>query len=372
MKKTNKLICFNDTRKDLLRWIKQFMIDKIVNTTKEHTTADFDMAAYVQQLNDKSTDTIERVEAIIKDSIDKGLQLKVPLRVAGEFYRFIDRNHEKFKSITDIYYGTLEHFVRKENVDASDTKKNELLSGVRNLFNYIDDHQEDHLFHIAKDSSGKALKIHNRKEYPKKIPEHLSEAEMKRFHDSMLKIKYKNELERNRDILIGRVLLFSGVQLSEIVALRDEDFVEDEKIDTIWLHIGGKGAAKRRIPMPRRRLIVYLNAYKEVRGASRNGRFFFNSTDPLKEISESTIRTVLVKLGKAAGLDKEKCTPTVLRNSFGIFIYRKMTAEGKVNADRYVKELMGHSDIKITRWLVKFENPKLILAAEAFAGFIEK
>jgi len=372
--KNVKLIHFNDTRQDLLYWIKQFFVDKIANTTKEHISDDFDMAAYVQRLNQSDTDTIERVEKIINDSIANGLKsLKVPLRVVAAFYRFIDRNHANFKAITDIYSETLLHFVRKENVKATDSKKNELLGGVRNLFNFIDDHQEDHLFQIARDSSGKAVKINNQKPQRKKIPVYLNEEEMKRFHDSMLKVEYSNELEKNRDILIARIFLFSGIQASEMIALKDSDLMDEEDSkDVIWLHVRGKGAAKREIPMPRRRLIVYLNAYKEARGVSQNDRMFFAPKDRTKEIGEAMLRNVTEKLGKAAGLPKDKCTPAVLRNSFGIFIYRRMTAEGDPNADRYVKEIMGHSDIKVTRWLVKFENPRTMVAADVFAGFINK
>jgi len=99
---------------------------------------------------------------------------------------------------------------------------------------------------------------------------------------------------------------------------------------------------------------------------------FFAPKDRTKEIGEAMLRNITEKLGKAAGLPKDKCTPAVLRNSFGIFIYRRMTAEGDPNADKYVKEVMGHSDIKVTRWLVKFESPKMMLAADAFSGFINK
>ncbi len=373
MKKV-KLIHFNDTRQDLLYWIKQFFVDKIANTTKEHISDDFDMAAYVQRLHLSDTDTIERVDEIINDSIANGLKsLKVPLRAVKAFYGFIDRNHANFKAITDVFSGTLEHFVCVENVKATDSKKNELLGGVRNLFNFIDDHQEDHLFQIAKDSSGKAVKINNQRVQRKKTPAYLNEEEMKRFHDSMLKAEYGNEMEKNRDILIARIFLFSGIQASEMIALQDGDFIDDkESKDIIWLHVRGKGAAKREIPMPRRCLIVYLNAYKEARGVSQNDQMFFAPKDRTKEIGEAMLRNIIEKLGKAAGLPKDICTPAVLRNSFGIFIYRRMTAEGDPNADKYVKEVMGHSDIKVTRWLVKFENPRTMLAADAFVGFVNK
>lgn len=373
MKKVNKLIHFNDTRKDLLYWIKQFFIDKIANTTKDHISDDFDMALYIEHLRGNEADTIEKVKAIVNDSITNGLKsVKVPLRVVVSFYEFIDQNHANFKSIMDINGGTLEHFVRKENVHATDSKKNELFGGVRNLFNFIDDHSDgEHIFQISKGVDGKVIKIHNRKVQRKTIPAHLNEENMKKFHDVMLKIEYPDNLERNRDILIGRLFLFSGIQTSEMIALKDDDFVEDEEgKDIIWLHIRGKGAAKRKIPMPRRRLIVYLNAYKEARGVSQNDRLFFAPSDKerKKEIGEAMVRNITERIGKHAGI-KEKCSPAILRNSFGIFIYRKMSAEGNPNADRYVKDLMGHSDIKVTRALVKFENPKLMLAADCWNGF---
>jgi integrase len=354
--------------------MKKFLIDKIANTTKEHISDDFDMASYVQRLSGNDADTIDKVKVIVNDSIANGLKsVKVPLRVVVSFHEFIDRNAEKFTTIKDISTVTLKHFVRVENADKSDAKKSELYGGVRNLFNFIDDNQTEFTFSIAKDSEGKAIKATNRKVQRKKVPVYLSEKEMKRFHDAMLKIEYRNDLERNRDILIGRIFLFSGIQLSELIALRDEDLVDDsENIDTIWLHVHGKGAAKRKIPMPRKRLIVYLNGYKEARGQSQNDRFFFHSRNPKEEIGESTVRNVIEKLCEAAKIPEKKRTASVLRNTFGIFVYRHMMMEGNPNADRYVQEAMGHSSIQVTRWLVKFENPKMISAADAFAGFMDK
>lgn len=373
--KAVKLIQHNDTLMDLLYWIKRFMADKIINGSKTKVSDDFDMAALVQQMLSDSTDTIEKVVSIGKLARTQGMKSVEQYYVNIEpFYRFIEKNVDKFPSITNIFGITLLNFANKEHSKATPSKKNLLFGTARNFFNFIDDNtlKGEHLFHITKNASGGTIKRVHRKEQPKKFPVFLTEEEMHRFNKSLLKIEYKSKYEQNRDILIGRLFLFSGITTSELLELKDSDLtIDEEDHDVMWVHINGKAHKRRDIPIPKRKVVVYLNAYREARGESLSGLLFCNAQDSTKPLSDHTVRGVIKAQFEAAKIKKDEVSPTVLRNSFAIFLYRKLFLDGMKSPERYVQTLMGHSSHLITLKLVKFSNPKSMIAASAFADFVE-
>lgn len=370
-----KLIHFDNTPKDLLFWIKRYLAFKISTLSTKNTTDDFDMAALVRDMLKDSTDNIDAVMEIAKLAKKQGIgSLGKTIGSIEKFYRFIEKNADKFPSIKDIFIGTLRHFANVEYVNESDSMKDDLFGTARNLFNFIDEKTiaGEYIFKITKGEKGENLKRVHQK--PKKsIPVSLTEDEMRAYNAALPKMENPDPLEYNRDILIGRLLFFAGVTAGELTTLKVEDFVQDETDNNVlWLNVRGKGAAKRSIPMPKRKFITYLNAYKVLCHEKKNDLFFFHPSDPKKEIPNAVIRKVLEKQFKFAGVDIKKATPSIIRNTFGIYLYRRMMMDGNVNAARYVKEVMGHSNIRTTTALVRGENPRLLTAADAFAEFIEK
>jgi integrase len=375
--KSTKLIHFNDTKKDLLFWIKHFLADKIATVSTAKTKDDFDVASLVHNILSDSTDTIEKVVEITRKAQSQGLAgLKRPASNIVKFYRFIEKNADSFPALTSISVVTVDHFAYKDDNSVSEASREAMFDVARNFFNFIDDNtlKGEHLFGISRGTRGRGKGNSSfSKKTRKRLISYLSEDEMRRYNKAILKIEYRDEVERNRDILIGRILLFAGITTNELIALRDEDLVQDE-IDnnTLWINIQGKGAAKREIPMPKRKLIVFLNSYKEGRGLSKNGRLFHSPVDIKKEITENVIRSILKRQFKEAGLAEAKATPTVIRNSFGIFMFRKMFLEGNPNADRYVQKVMGHANVQTTRNLVKADGIRMMRVADVFNDFFDK
>lgn len=370
MKKT-KIIHFNDTEKDLLFWVKRFLANKIASVSLKKTGDDFDLAALVQDINSDATDSIDKVMEVVRFAQRQGLDgLKRPGSNIEKFYQFISQNVKKFPSITSISQVTIEYFAFEENADKTEPAKEALFDVSRNLFNFIDDNTIDgeHLFMITKGKRGKGNSSLSKKTRKRQIV-FMSEGEIRRYNKAILEIEYRNEKERNRDILIGRLLLFSGVTIRELSELSDDDLIQDQtENDTIWISIQGKGSARREVPIPKRKIIEYLNAYKRERGDSFNGRLFHTPVDPTKPITENVIHGILKRQFKQAGIDEKKATPTVMRNTFAIFIYGKAHLDGNPNADRYVQKLLGHANIVTTRELVKAGGIQLIKAAAQAAN----
>lgn len=378
--KPTKLIHYNDTKKDLLFWIKRFLADKIATVSRKKVKDDFDLAALVRDMTSDATDTIEKVIEVAATARRMGLDgIKRPSSNVEKLYRFVEANTDTLPSITSINKATIDTFAEKSEPDASDEAKDTMFNVSRNLFNFIDDNtpEGEHLFGIKKGKKGwggRAASGAARKTQPT----HLTEEEIRQYNKGILGIDYASEFERNRDILIGRILLFSGITASELIELRDEDIVEDEvdPVNILQINIDGKGAAKRSIPVPKRKLVVFLNAYKESRGVSKNGRMFFSPATAKKSVesamTDKGIRGILARQFKAVGLPEKKATPTVMRNSFGIFMYRSMMFDGNPNADRYVQKLMGHSNVVTTRNLVKFSGVNQMKVAKFFESLTDK
>lgn len=370
-----KLINYDDTKKDLLFWIKRFLADKISSVSQKKTKDDFDLAALVHAMNSSKTDTIEAVMDVVRLAQRQGLDgMKKPGSNIEKFYRYVEANAVSIPALTSITSGTIKHFAYEVNEMASDSAKGDMFDVARNFFNYIDDHAigSDHLFKISKGKPGRGGGKALGKARKRKIV-YLEEDEIRKYNKSILHITYRDEVERSRDILIGRLLLFSGITVNELIALRDEDIIQDEtKKDTLWIRINGKSPAKREIPVPKAKMIEYLNAYKKRRGVSRNGFLLHTPIDPTKPMTEWVVRGILQRQFKAAKIDGKKATPTVLRNTFGIFIFGKATLDGNPNADRYVQELMGHANVARTRELVKAGGVQAILVAAKLAEAIDE
>lgn len=365
---------YGNTSDDVLYWIKQYMRNKIATLSHTKVKDDADPTALAVEMVSVATDNIEKVDLVAKKAISQGMKsLSKYKSVVLDFYAYVEKNKKTFPSIRDISGVTLVHFANVEHSDASESRKDDLFQITVNFFNFIDDHtrEGEHLFNITEGADGKKITRSKRRK-PKSLPGHLDESAMRHFNKRLPNLKYKSEFEHFRDILIARLFLFSGIATEELLNLKDSDLVPDdiEPNDVLWVNVRGKGAAKRSIPVPKRKLIVYLNGYIKQRGESECSFLFCGTRHAAEQIDANAVRGIIKRLFDAAGV-KGEANPIVLRNTFGIYVYRQLVLRGNKNAIKYVQELMGHSDQRTTKRLVMVENPNKILAAEVFSEFEE-
>lgn len=158
----------------------------------------------------------------------------------------------------------------------------------------------------------------------KKPRQFLTEEEFKKVLEST-----DNKLMR----CIFYVIFHSGLRISELTNLKLEDVDLDNKV----MHILGKGEKYRDIPISDKLysvLIEYLNN-REVEGD------YFFATKKTGSVSNQYINRCLKDAVKKAGIKKEISCHS-LRHSFG----SNLLAKGANIQD--VRELLGHSDIKVT------------------------
>jgi len=163
----------------------------------------------------------------------------------------------------------------------------------------------------------------------KKLPEVLTQGEVKRLLDVVTNTKHHLLLE----LMYG-----CGLRVSEAVKLKKDQLNFDEGIVTIR---EGKGRKDRHVALPRtiqNRLKAYLDARAD------DSPYVFNTHRGHLHVKSA--QNIVEHATKKAGIRK-KVTPHTLRHSFATHLLEQGTDL------RIIQRLLGHSDIKTTQIYTK-------------------
>jgi integrase/recombinase XerD len=142
-----------------------------------------------------------------------------------------------------------------------------------------------------------------------------------------------------RDIVIVELLFSTGARVSEIAGLTKENI----NLENGSVIIKGKGEKERAIQICNRETIDllkhYYKLYRHIIETAGN-HFLVNRLG--QKLSDQSIRTIVKKLSKAAGISKH-ITPHIFRHSFATLLLEK-------DVDiKYIQSLLGHSSIVTTQ-----------------------
>ncbi|RXZ81285.1 recombinase XerC [Paenibacillaceae bacterium] len=153
-----------------------------------------------------------------------------------------------------------------------------------------------------------------------------------------------------RNYLIGLSLVLLGLRVSELAAIRWQDFYNDAAESTNWLTVkAGKGSKEREVKVPKQLwqlFLQYLHSMTELNGAepARDIRLF--------PITTRQIERIIGKAAKHSGIDK-KLTPHWLRHTNATLALLNGASL------QQVQETLGHSHINTTqRYLHTVEQLK--------------
>lgn len=158
---------------------------------------------------------------------------------------------------------------------------------------------------------------------PRKLPVVPTEAELKRYYEAVWQAK------NLQDMLIIKVLLYTGIRVSELIRLK----IEDIDFDRCQIKVlEGKGKKDRIVPFPksfRELLALHVsNAYK-----NRQINLFESSWK--KAYSDRGIRKILEKYSKIAGMT-HIISPHKLRH----FLFTWLKSQGV--DDALIQPYSGH------------------------------
>lgn len=138
-----------------------------------------------------------------------------------------------------------------------------------------------------------------------------------------------------RDIAMFEIMFATGMRISEICSLRNNDVDLKNKIICVY----GKGSKERLIQIENPDVINALKEYKK-HTHSKTDYFFTNKLD--NRLSEQSVRFMINHYVKLAGIDIH-ITPHMFRHSFATLLL-----EEDVDI-RYIQQLLGHSSITTTQ-----------------------
>ncbi|MEO8744862.1 MAG: tyrosine-type recombinase/integrase [Candidatus Dormiibacterota bacterium] len=161
----------------------------------------------------------------------------------------------------------------------------------------------------------------------------LSREEIKRLEDAAT---------AERDKLIIRLLADTGVRLGELLGLRREDLLDQDRRER-YIKVRGKGARDRRVPLTPT-LFTRLRRYADHgrRGAASQ-RIFVTTrksvkTGELEPLAARSVQNMITYAAQAAGIERP-VYPHLFRHSFATHALR-----GKMNVVQ-LQNILGHADL---------------------------
>lgn len=171
------------------------------------------------------------------------------------------------------------------------------------------------------------LSLKGRYSQPKRLPELMTEDELRRFYDEVWH-------RANRvHVIMLKLLLFTGIRNAELANIR----IEDVDLETMRIRImQGKGAQDRYVPFPptfRGELGQYIRIQNE------KGAVYLFETNRLNKFTTRWIREIVKRYARKAGI-KKRIHPHLFRHQFLTFLTQKGIIDAKIQL------ISGHKDRK--------------------------
>ena len=292
---------------------------------------------------------IEQLDGLVKSARNAGLTgintYFNPLKKIYETMKFYE-----LSSLKQIDEELLSEILASTTGGLSDASKKNYRISVINFFAFLDKQNEEdgkaHVFDINLKNWGGVSGNKGQK-----LPEFMGEEEVKKFLEAIEESDFKQNSNRNK--LIIKVIIFTGIRVSEALNLKRKDITEDG--DLFIIRIRGKGN-KYRIVMIKRHLIeAYLNAIA-INYINKEGYLFINKKGT--RLTQAYVSRIVEQILFKAGIRKEKNGAHMLRHTFATMLYKKQ--KDLV----LVQEALGHASLNTSRIYTHFDSDKLKLAAK--------
>lgn len=350
------LDCEENFEKSFLFWLCKYVKFKL-NSLSNKELKNPKALAEVNFTLTKGVKNIEELDALVKKARNAGLSgvntYFNPLKKVFEYLNFY-----KLYSLKQIDEELIVEVLASITGALSDASKKNYRIAVINFFDFLDKQNEEeekaHIFDISlKNWAG----IAGAKGV--KLPEFMSEDEVKNFLEAIDKIDFKNNTIRNR--LIIKIIIFTGIRVSEAINIKLKDISEEN--DLYIIRIRAKGN-KYRVVMIKKELIEHLLKDVRVNYLSEDGLLFVNRNG--KALTQAYISRIVEQILFRAGIRKQKNGAHMLRHTFATLLYKKQ--KDLV----LVQEALGHASLNTSRIYTHFDNDKLKLAAQVAKELSER
>jgi len=342
------LDCEENFEKSFLFWLAKYIKFKL-NSLSNKELKNPQALAEVNFTLTKGVKNIEELDALAKKARNAGLNgvntYFNPLKKVFEYLNFY-----KLYSLKQIDEELIVEVLASITGALSDASKKNYRIAVINFFDFLDKQNEEeekaHIFDItlknwAGISGAKGVKL----------PEFMSEEELKKFLDAIENADFKSNTLRNK--LIIKIIIFTGIRVSEAIHIKMGDISEEN--DLYIIRIRAKGN-KYRVVMIKKELIFDLLQNFSINYMSKDALLFVNKKGT--PLTQSYVSRIVEQLLFRAGIRKQKNGAHMLRHTFATLLYKKQ--KDLV----LVQEALGHASLNTSRIYTHFDNDKLKLAAQ--------
>lgn len=340
------LDCEDNFSNSLLFWIARYLKHKLNSLSNKL----LEKAEKLREINIalNTLHNIEELDELAKKARNIGMiGINTYFNPIKKFYEQII--HYKPYSLKQIDEELVIEILSTITAGLSDASKKNYKIAIVNFFKYLSSQNKDeegsHYYEIElKNWSGLNSSSGT------KLPEYMSEEQMKLFLSTLNDFQYKSNSDRNK--LAIKIILFTGVRVNEVLRLRLKDISYEN--DLISLRIHAKGNKYRVVLLNVNSIKEHLEYFKQI--ASPDDYLFTNKQG--KPLTQAYISRLIENVLMQAGIRKEKNGAHMLRHSFATLLYKK-------EKDLLlVQEALGHASLNTSRIYTHFDNDKLKLAAK--------
>ncbi|QPI06687.1 tyrosine-type recombinase/integrase [Campylobacter concisus] len=342
------LDCKDSFENSFIFWLTRYVKFKLSSLSNKELR-DPKALASVNFALSREIKNIEQLDGLVKSARNAGLTgintYFNPLKKIYETMKFYE-----LSSLKQIDEELLSEILASTTGGLSDASKKNYRISVINFFAFLDKQNEEdgkaHVFDINLKNWGGVSGNKGQK-----LPEFMGEDEVKKFLDAIEQSDFKQNSNRNK--LIIKIIIFTGIRVSEALNLKRKDITEDG--DLFIIRIRGKGN-KYRIVMIKRHLIEdHLNAIA-INYINKEGYLFINKKGT--RLTQAYVSRIVEQILFKAGIRKEKNGAHMLRHTFATMLYKKQ--KDLV----LVQEALGHASLNTSRIYTHFDSDKLKLAAK--------
>jgi len=274
-------------------------------------------------------------------------------RVLDSFYQFFAQKEGggSIESIYEIDRGFILQYLNSKGDIAVNTK-NLHITVIKSFLTYISENNDDNI-DLTKKLKGLSAKN------VKSESESLSESESAVLEKYLLNERYKRNFLNVRNRLLVKLLYYTGVRASELLAIKLEDISLLEKEGVYKINIFGKGSKYRYVYIPVTLISSELDFLQEHFLEDEvlhknNLQKHIAVTQKGRVMHRAELYTMLDKLYSKLYIKKRGVH--ILRHTFG-----KRMVKKNVNLST-IKEMMGHENIQTTMIYAKSDEKGMIKA----------
>ena len=242
----------------------------------------------------------------------------------NDLLQFYNSNYNNVESYIE--------FLTKSNIKSNTLRRK--IASLKVFYNYLKFQD------IIDENPFNQLRFQFRKEkiLPKTIPYDILKSVYSYSEQKVIYSKSKYQKQKaERNLLIISLLLSTGIRISELCHIH----LKDINFSNRTLHIIGKGKKERILFLGDQTTFSLLKTYINKYCVQPND-YLFTGQNPLKALSEQSVRLILKKLVKKNNLSIT-ITPHMFRHSFATMLLDK-------DVDiRYIQQILGHSSISVTQ-----------------------